>query len=242
MARDGEVVGVSSSRLSGRGAVVSAQRSRHLLPEGFFRPVEYAARIRYREPPDFYRRLQSLGPMFSALGLTPDYVVRLEVPGRRTCLIRSSFMLLVSFGGRRYLVALAGESEWVRNVRAAHGHVVLRHDGQRYAAHLREVPVEERGEVIRAYIHRPSPRGRPMVRTGEARHYFGIEPDATPSEIEEVAPNYPVFRADRVGSPASPQQPPGTARGLTPARPRQLGHRRNPAPARSPRRPRAWAS
>ena len=112
-------------------------------------------------------------------------------------------MVLVAFGGQRYLVALAGESEWVRNVRAAHGHVVLRHDAQRYAAHLTEVPVTERAEVIRAYIHRPSPRGRPMVRTGEARHYFGIEPDATPSEIEAVAPNYPVFRVDRVGSPAS---------------------------------------
>ena len=75
-------------------------------------------------------------------------------------------MVLVVLGGQRYLVALAGESEWVRNVRAAQGHVVLGHRGQRYAAHLCEVPVAERAEVIRAYIHRPSPRGRPIVRTG----------------------------------------------------------------------------
>ncbi|HYO85835.1 MAG TPA: nitroreductase/quinone reductase family protein [Dermatophilaceae bacterium] len=191
---------------------MSAQR-RHLLPEGFFRPVDYAARTRYRRPSGFYRRLQSVAPVFSALGLTPDYVVRLEVPGRRTGLIRSSFMVMVACGGQRFLVALAGESEWVRNVRAAHGHVVVRHDGQRYAAHLSEVPVTERVEVIRAYIHRPSPRGRPMVRTGEARHYFGIEPDATLPEIEAVAPNYPVFRVDRVGSSDSlhsrPEVPPG---------------------------------
>lgn len=181
---------------------MSAQR-RHLLPEGFFRPVEYAARTSYRRPPGFYRRLQAVAPVLSALGLTPRYVVRLEVPGRRTGLIRSSFMVLVAFGGQRYVVALAGESEWVRNVRAADGHAVLRHDGQRYAAHLTEVPIAERAEVIRAYVHRPSPRGRPMVRTGEARHYFGIEPDATPSEIAAMASNYPVFRVDRVGSSAS---------------------------------------
>ena len=179
-----------------------------LLPEGFFRPVEYAARTTYRRPPGFYRRLQSAAPVFSALGLTPNYVVRLEVPGRRTGVIRSSFMVLVASGGQRYLVALAGESEWVRNVRAAHGHVVLRDDRQRYAARLTEVPVSERAEVIRAYIHRPSPRGRPMVRTGEARHYFGIEPDATPSEIAAVAANYPVFRVDRVGwSPPADSRP-----------------------------------
>ena len=145
-----------------------------LLPEGFFRPVEYAARTTYRRPPGFYRRLQSAAPVFSALGLTPNYVVRLEV----------------------------------RNVRAAHGHVVLRDDRQRYAARLTEVPVSERAEVIRAYIHRPSPRGRPMVRTGEARHYFGIEPDATPAQIAAVATNYPVFRVDRVRwSPPADSRP-----------------------------------
>lgn len=174
-----------------------------LLPEGFFRPVEYAARTPYRRPPGVYRRLQAVAPVFSALGLTPDYVVRLEVPGRRSGVIRSSFMVLVASGGQRFVVALAGESEWVRNVRCAHGHVVLRAGGQRYAARLTEVPVSERAEVIWAYIHRPSPRGRPMVRPGEARHYFGIEPDATPAEIVSVAENYPVFRVDPVGSSAS---------------------------------------
>lgn len=174
-----------------------------LLPEGFFRPVEYAARTRYRRPPGFYRHLQAVAPAFSALGLTPSYVVRLEVPGRRSGVIRSSFMVLVASGGQRFLVALAGESEWVRNVRAAQGHVVLGAGGQRYAAHLCEVPVAERAEVIHDYIHRPSPRGRPMVRTGEARHYFGIEPDATPAEIAAVAAHYPVFRVDRVGAPPS---------------------------------------
>lgn len=199
--------------MTARWKTLSTYRSQmrlHVLPTlGNWRMSEIQPEhleAHYRRPPGFYRRLQSVAPVFSALGLTPDYVVRLEVPGRRTGLIRSSFMVLVVFGGQRYLVALAGESEWVRNVRAAHGHVVLRHDGQRYAARLTEVPVTERAEVIRAYIHRPSPRGRPMVRTGEARHYFGIEPDATPSEIQVVAPNYPVFRVERVAL-ASPSEP-----------------------------------
>lgn len=57
---------------------------RRLLPEGFFGPVDYAARTPYRRPPGFYRRLQSIAPFFRRLGITPAYVVELEVPGRRT--------------------------------------------------------------------------------------------------------------------------------------------------------------
>jgi len=95
---------------------------------------------------------------------------------------------------------LAGESEWVRNVRAAAGRVVLQNGKQRYGALLTELPVAERAQVIRAYIHRPSPRGRAMVRTGEARHYFGIDPDAPLAQIDAIAPNYPVFRIDPLAS------------------------------------------
>ncbi len=194
---------------------------RRWLPEGFFRPVEYAARTRYRRPPGFYRHLQSIAPIFRTLGLTPEYVVRLEVPGRRSGQIRGTLMVQVESGGHNHLVALAGESEWVRNVRAASGQVVLQHRRKRYAAHLVELPVVERAEVVRAYIHRPSPRGRPMVRTGEARHYFGIEPDAPLSQIEAIAAHYPVFRVD-------PALPASMVRKRSPASTRPVGRSDTP--------------
>jgi hypothetical protein len=177
----------------------SMSPSRRWLPEGFFRPVEYAARTRYRRPPTFYRRLQVVARALEAMGLTPAYVVRLEVPGRRTGLVRSSFMVQTDMKGEHFVVALAGESEWVRNVRAAGGRVVLGRGRRRYGAVLTELPVAERAEVIRAYVHRPSPRGRAMTRTGEARHYFGIEPDAPLDEFAAIAGHYPVFRVEQVG-------------------------------------------
>lgn len=111
-------------------------RRRRLLPEGFFGPVEYAARTDYRRPPGFYRRLQSVAPLFRRLGLTPDYVVELEVPGRRSGQPRRTLLVQVACGQERYVVSLAGESEWVRNVRAARGLVTLTQHGRRYAARL----------------------------------------------------------------------------------------------------------
>ncbi len=169
-------------------------RHRRRLPEGFFNPVEYAARTRYRRPPGFYRWLQSIAPLFRRLGVTPGYVVELEVAGRRTGIPRTTLLVQVQVRSERYLVSLAGDSEWVRNVRAADGAVRLTDTHRRYAAHLVEVPVTERAEIIHAYIHRPSPRGRAMVRTGEARHYFGIDPDTPLPQIAAIADHYPVFR------------------------------------------------
>lgn len=54
--------------------------------------------------------------------------------------------------GGHYLVALAGESKWVRNVRAAGRRVVI--GRQCCAARLVEVPPRQRAQVIRVYLLR----------------------------------------------------------------------------------------
>ncbi len=190
-------------------------RRRRWLPEGFFGPVEYAVRTRYRRPPGFYRRLQRIAPVFRKLRMTPGYVVELEVPGRRTGVLRRTLLVQVAVGGERYIVALAGESEWVRNVRAASGDVMLTDEAGRHTARLVEVPVADRAEVIRAYVHRPSPSGRAMVRTAEARHYFGIDADASLDEIAVIADHYPVFRREPRG-PSRSEDPKCAARDSNP--------------------------
>lgn len=90
-------------------------------------------------------------------------------------------------------MALAGESDWVRNVRAARGHVVIGRS-QRHAAVLAEVPQEDRAPIIRAYLLRAGRRAGSRALANEARCYFGVSPDASLEEIERVAPHYPVFR------------------------------------------------
>ncbi len=81
-------------------------------------PVDYSAPVRRRPSPPLYRRLQPLGVLISALGLSPRYVVVLEVSGRRSGVIRRTTLVRATRGGQHYLESLAGESDWVRNVRA----------------------------------------------------------------------------------------------------------------------------
>jgi deazaflavin-dependent oxidoreductase (nitroreductase family) len=163
------------------------------IPRGFFRPVDYSHRTRYRRPPTAYLRAQWLGPLVTALGIVPRYVVTLEVPGRRSGVIRRTTLVQVRHAGQHYLVALAGESEWVRNVRAAGGHVVTARR-QRRAATLVEIPSDERAPVLRAYLLRAGRHpGSPGV-TNEARYYFGVSADPSLDELAAVAKHYPVFR------------------------------------------------
>lgn len=145
----------------------------------------------YRPPPPWYSRMQWLGFLLTRLGLSPRYVVTLEVPGRATGVVRRTNLVQADLGGQHHLVSVTGNSQWVRNVRAAHGRVVLGRGGRRVAATLVEVPAEERPPVLRAYLHRAGRQpGSPAVRN-EARAFFGVDDLA---ELGAAADRHPVFR------------------------------------------------
>jgi glyoxylase-like metal-dependent hydrolase (beta-lactamase superfamily II) len=167
---------------------------------GFCRPVHYArSRDSYRPPSGPYRKLSRwLGPAATSLRLVPDDVITVEVPGRRSGVIRRTTIVRAVCGGGHYAVSLAGESDWVRNVRAAGGEVVIG-GRQRRAARLAEVPVPQRAPVIRAYLLRwgRHPGSRAVAR--EARYYFGVSSKVSLDEIQGVAEHYPVFRIEYAG-------------------------------------------
>lgn len=177
--------------------------------DGLVRPVNYArSRERYRPPPELYRRLNRwLGPAVTSLGLAPPGVVTVRVPGRCSGVIRHTTVIRAAYDGGLYLVSLAGESDWVRNVRAAGGQVVIggRH---RRAARLTEVPPGRRAPVIRAYLLRWGRRPGSRAVALEARRYFGVGADAALEEIHGVVQHYPVFRIEYAGrvapQPADP--------------------------------------
>lgn len=163
---------------------------------GIVRPVDYTARVGYRPPPRLYARLQRIAPLLARVGLVPSYVITIEVRGRRTGRRRRTTVVQVNHEGQAFVVALAGQAQWVRNVRAAQGRVLIRRHRDARAARLVEVPVPERAEVIRAYLLRPGRAGKSRVRVGEAHSYFGVSSSASLDEIRSIAEHYPVFRIE----------------------------------------------
>src|SRR5262245_8766620 len=119
-----------------------------------------------------------------ALGILPNYLVTLDVRGRRSGRIISLPLAMAVVDGERYLVSmLGGDVDWVRNVRAAGGRVTLRHGG-REGVRLEEVAADRRAPVLKAYLK----------RAPGARAHVAVDKDAPLSEFDRVASLYPVFR------------------------------------------------
>jgi hypothetical protein len=120
-----------------------------------------------------------------ARGVGPEYLVALEVPGRRSGRIVSLPLVVAAVGGERYLVSMLGEDvNWVRNVRAAGSEVALRH-GRREEVHLEEVVAPDlRAPVLKAYVNRAT----------NANAHVPVDKDAPLAEFERLAPRFPVFR------------------------------------------------
>ena len=130
------------------------------------------------------RAVNGLWAKIFGLGIARDYLVTLEVPGRRSGRIMSLPLVMAVVDGQRYLVSMLGDRvDWVLNVRAAGGQAVLRH-GRREAVRLEDLPVSARAPILKAYLQR-APGGRPHIP---------VDKDAPLPEFEKVAPAFPVFR------------------------------------------------
>ena len=158
-------------------------------------PQDYSARTAYRPPAPWYRRLNRIGVPLTSLGLAPRDAVTLEVPGRSSGKPRRVPILRTTYRGADYLVALAGQAQWVRNVRAARGHAVIRRRGARQV-HLEEIASEDRAAVIAEYLRAGLRRSGAEDGAKQARYYFGLQPNPTTEAIRAIAGNYPVFRID----------------------------------------------
>ncbi|MCC7448888.1 MAG: nitroreductase family deazaflavin-dependent oxidoreductase [Anaerolineae bacterium] len=135
--------------------------------------------------PNWIGRL--INRFFAALhsvGILPDYMVTLEVIGRKTGRLVTLPVAIARVNGQRYLVSMLGnEAQWVQNVRAAHGRAFIRRGG-RTAVQLEEVPVDQRASILKAYLQR-APGARPHIP---------VDKDAPVAAFEAVAPSFPVFR------------------------------------------------
>ena len=119
------------------------------------------------------------------LGVLPRRWVTLEVPGRASGRTTSFPLGMADVDGHWYLVSMLGECNWVANVRAAGGDVVLVRRGRRQV-HLAEVCTESRGPILRRYVAKV-PGGRPHIP---------VPRGAPVREFARIADRYPVFEVE----------------------------------------------
>ena len=139
--------------------------------------------------PNIWAKIQNRGwAIIHSLGIFPNYLVTLEVSGRRSGKTISFPLALTVLNGERYLVSMLGEdTNWVRNVRAGGGRASLRH-GIHEQVLLEEVEVGERAPILKAFLaHAPG-----------ARPHIPVNKDAPLPDFENIAAKYPVFRLKKL--------------------------------------------
>src|SRR5262245_37195528 len=139
---------------------------------------------RGQRPHALARFLNRASALLHAVGIAPNYLVTLDVSGRRSGRTISLPLVMVGVAGERYLVSMLGaDAAWVRNVKAAGGHVILRH-GRTERVQLEEVPIDQRAPVLKAYLH----------STPGARPHIAVDKEAPLAAFEAIAGQIPVFR------------------------------------------------
>src|SRR5712692_7605683 len=140
-------------------------------------------RTRFDAPSPFERLFSRLFGLLVGLGLGFAHNYRLEVRGRRSGRLYSTPVDVLAHGGRRFLVAGRGETQWVRNARAS-GAVTLRRGTRREQCRLRALADQEKPEVLKAYLDR-------FKMT--VRRYFPVRAGSPVERFAAVAAEYPVF-------------------------------------------------
>jgi deazaflavin-dependent oxidoreductase (nitroreductase family) len=108
----------------------------------------------------------------------------LAVRGRKSGEWRTTPVNLLTVDGKEYLVAPRGQTDWVRNIRVAHGgELRLGQKVQPFSAV--ELDDDAKVPLLRAYLKRWK---------AEVGVFFnGVGPDSTDEQLRAIAPDHPVF-------------------------------------------------
>ncbi|GAB3413232.1 PNPOx family protein [Flindersiella endophytica] len=123
-------------------------------------------------------------------GLAIGTMRLLTVPGRKSGRPQTTPVSPLEVDGHDYVVGGMGESDWVKNARAA-GAGILSKGKKQQQVRLVELPEHERGAIVREFPAKV-PHGVPMMLK------FGVVADGTPEAFEAAAPKMAVFRIDPV--------------------------------------------
>ena len=108
----------------------------------------------------------------------------ISVRGRKSGKCRGVVINLLTVDGMDYLVSPRGNTEWVRNVRAA-GEIEIGPRWRPRPARVTEVPDDDKPELLRRYLQRWYWQVKGYVA--------GLTPDSSDDELRTAAPSFPVF-------------------------------------------------
>src|SRR5262245_11811843 len=143
------------------------------------------AEATYKKPDWFTHNVSNrLMKWLNRLGIRPAGAQTLAVRGRKSGQMRTNPVNPFELDGRTYLFAPRGNTEWVRNLRAAGGEGELRSGRKTRRFHAREVADADKLPLIRLYMDKWA---------WEVKSFLEIDPKAPDEEIRRIAPNHPVF-------------------------------------------------
>lgn len=131
------------------------------------------------------KTLLHAGVKLVGFGRHPTYL--LTVPGRKSGEPRTTPVSVVEQDGKRYLFAPYGVVDWVRNLQAA-GAATLTRGRRAEEIRATELPSDEAGIVLKAFIESGNPMGR----------FFGVTGESSREEFAQAAVSHPVFSLQRV--------------------------------------------
>ena len=124
--------------------------------------------------------------LLNRLGMSIGAMHILTIPGRKTGRLRSTPVSVLRVNGQRYILT-GMETGWVKNARAS-GWGLISHGRKKEQVALVEIPVEERGAILREF---PA-----QVPGGVAMFERLLDLPADPEAFAEAAPRCPVFRLE----------------------------------------------
>jgi len=116
----------------------------------------------------------------------------LTVRGRKTGQPRTTPVWLAEYDGYRFLVSTYGQTNWVRNLRAA-GEATLTHGRRSESIAVVELGVKEAAPVLRYFV---------STIPAVVRSSFSVTPTSPLPLFEQEVAHHPVFRV----MPASPNR------------------------------------
>ena len=138
---------------------------------------------RYDEPDLVARATNAVFRWLAEAGVSIAGTRALRVRGRTTGKLRGVVVNLMTVDGRDYVVSPRGNTQWVRNARAA-GEVEMGPRWRRRTVRISEVADDAKLDLLKRYLDR---------WYWEVKgHVGGLTPQSTDEQIRAVAPSIPI--------------------------------------------------